>query len=414
MTRSCSFSDSVPPSRGAVLTRSNTTPVNEPPPRPMVPPRLSTIQQRKTLLYQSHSVEPAEHLYESIDDGPSQRNYAEDTGYVTVLPTKTLAESSPKEKLHTKCGVFVTQQALNSPPFCPRSISVDSPVQNSPRCQQDAEANADFMEWWESEKPWKEVGFSDIKKDDVKAFTQKAENLKRALNVYDQILSERGVNLRWHIIELQKVANGIDKVHKGVKIAGITGGAAGAVGVAAAVGGVLLAPVTLGASLAVTAVGAGVAAAGGVTGASAAITNKVHTNMDRKKVEIILKDHFKQIEEIEMCIKVISCHIEYLKNPSTWREVDCNTVKVAKMAHKLGDSIGVIGAASKSSDLIKGFALGLNIYFTKEDSEQLKKGSEATFAKKIRNVAKQMQTNLDELMTFKAVVRSEYMQYLRT
>ncbi|XP_053354826.1 apolipoprotein L3-like [Clarias gariepinus] len=243
----------------------------------------------------------------------------------------------------------------------------------------------------------------------LRAFVQKAENLKRVLNVYDYLLSEHGVNLQGHINELQDLANGIDKVNKGVRIAGITGGAAGAVGVAAAVGGVILAPVTLGASLAVTAVGVGVAAAGGITGASAAITNKVHTNMDRKKVETILKDHSTHIEEIERCVKVIGSYVEYLKkyNLSTMRGVDWQAVKVARMAHNLGDSVGAMGALSKSSGLIKGFALGLDMYFSKGDSEQPKKGSEAKFAKQIRKVAKQMQTNLDELMKFKNMLGSE-------
>ncbi len=43
----------------------------------------------------------------------------------------------------------------------------------------------------------------------------------------------------------------------------------------AAAAGVILSPFTLGASLALTAVGVGVATAGGITGASAAIANKV-------------------------------------------------------------------------------------------------------------------------------------------
>ncbi|XP_053353941.1 apolipoprotein L3-like [Clarias gariepinus] len=242
-----------------------------------------------------------------------------------------------------------------------------------------------------------------------RAFVQKAENLKKALYVYDYLLSEHGVNLQGHIIELQEVANGIDKVNKGVKIAGITGGAAGAVGVAAAVGGVILAPVTAGVSLAVAAVGVGVAAAGGITGASAAITNKVHTNMDRKKVETILKDHSTQIEEIEKCVKVIGSNVEYLKkyNLSTMRGVDWQAVKVARMAHNLGDSVGAMGALSKSSGLIQGFTLGLDMYFNKEDSRQLKKGSETKFAKKIREIAKQMQATLDELMKLKSVVESD-------
>lgn len=65
------------------------------------------------------------------------------------------------------------------------------------------------------------------------------------------------------------------QVSKGTKIAGITGGATTVAGGVAAAAGVILSPFTLGASLALTAVGVGVAAAGGVTGASAAIANKV-------------------------------------------------------------------------------------------------------------------------------------------
>ncbi|XP_060724579.1 apolipoprotein L3-like [Tachysurus vachellii] len=258
------------------------------------------------------------------------------------------------------------------------------------------------MGWWHSEEPWK--NYTDTKEDDAKTFTQKAKNLKKALKVYDHLSCDQGANLQGHIIALNEVANSIDKVHKGVKIAGITGGAAGAVGIAAAVGGVILAPVTGGVSLAVTAVGVGVAAAGGVTGASAAITN-----MDRKKVETILQDHCTQIEEFEKCVKFIGTHIEGLKkyNLSTLKGVDWTAVKMARMAHKLGDSVGVIGTVSKSLGLIQGFTLGMDMYFSKEDSKQLKKGSEIKFANQIRKVSKQMQTSLDQLMEFKTTMNSD-------
>ena len=68
------------------------------------------------------------------------------------------------------------------------------------------------------------------------------------------------------------------QVSKGTKIAGITGGATSALGGVAAVAGVALAPFTLGASLLLTVAGAGVMAAGGITGASAAIAHKVNRN----------------------------------------------------------------------------------------------------------------------------------------
>ncbi|KAK3556031.1 hypothetical protein QTP70_000728 [Hemibagrus guttatus] len=257
---------------------------------------------------------------------------------------------------------------------------------------------------------WKE--YPDTKENDAITFTQKAKNLKNALKVYDHLLSEYGADLQGHSLHLVEVASSIDKVHKGVKIANITGGAAGAVGVAAAVGGVLLAPLTAGASLAVAAVGVGVAAAGGVTGASAAITNKVHTNMDRKKVETILQEHCTHIGEIEKCVKIIGTNIEGLKkyNLSTLKGLDWKAVKMARIANNLGDSVGAIGAVSKSSGMIQGFSLGIDMYFSKEDSKQLKKGSEAKFAKQIRKISKHMQTCLDELMAFKTVINSEDMK----
>lgn len=69
-------------------------------------------------------------------------------------------------------------------------------------------------------------------------------------------------------------------------------------------------------------------------------------------------------------------------------------MKMARMAHMVGDSVGVIGVVIKSSGIIRGFTLGLDMYFSKEDSKHLKKGSETKFAKQIRWLAKQMQAAL--------------------
>ncbi|KAG7326879.1 hypothetical protein KOW79_010280 [Hemibagrus wyckioides] len=337
-----------------------------------------------------------------------QENNGEDgiKSLTLQCPSQTSDESSDQGTC-AKSKVLLNQQTWHVDSHLLYQRSNSLPAQSSAQSQQDAEDNEDFMGWWNSEEPWKE--YPDTKENNVIAFTQKAKNLKNAVKVYDYLLTEHGANLQGHILHLDEVATSIDKVHKGVKIAGITGGAAGAVGVAAAVGGIILAPLTAGASLAVTAVGVGVAAAGGVTGASAAITNKVHTNMDRKKVETILQEHCTHIEEIEKCVKVIGTNIEGLKkyNLSTLKGVDWTAVKMARMAHKLGDSVGAIGAVSKSSGMIQGFSLGMDMYFNKEDSKQLKKGSETKFAKQIRKISKNMQTSLDELMAFKTAMDSE-------
>ncbi|KAG7326877.1 hypothetical protein KOW79_010278 [Hemibagrus wyckioides] len=337
------------------------------------------------------------------------QNNAEDgiRSLALQCPSQTSDKSSDQGKTYVRREVLLKRPTWHVDSHLLYQRSNSFPEQSSAQSQQDAEDNEDFIGWWNSEEPWKE--YPDTKENDAITFTQKAKNLKNAVKVYDYLLIEHGANLQGHILDLDEVANSIDKVHKGVKIAGITGGAAGAVGVAAAVGGIILAPLTAGASLAVTAVGVGVAAAGGVTGASAAITNKVHTNMDRKKVETILQEHCTHIEEIEKCVKVIGTNIEGLKkyNLSTLKGVDWTAVKMARMAHKLGDSVGAIGAVSKSSGMIQGFSLGMDMYFNKEDSKQLKKGSETKFAKQIRKISKNMQTSLDELMAFKTVINSE-------
>lgn len=243
----------------------------------------------------------------------------------------------------------------------------------------------------------------------TRVFGEKARRVRKAFLFYKYLLSAHGSALQDLIRELLQISDNLNKVFKGAKIAGITGGAAGAAGVAAAVGGVLLAPLTMGASLAVAAVGVGVAAAGGVTGASAAIANKVNNTMDRKKVEEILHDYETHMEDIEQCVEFINVGVEELKryDLSELYLVDREAVKVARVAKMAWGTVGATSAISKSSGLIQGFSVGMDMYFTKKDKEKLKKGSEAKFAKQIRQVAEAMQASLDELMMVMAGLELE-------
>ncbi|XP_017548376.1 apolipoprotein L6-like [Pygocentrus nattereri] len=268
--------------------------------------------------------------------------------------------------------------------------------------KEDKEDDEDLMEWWRSVQPWGAPPSDHQLSQETarKAYTEKAQRVKKALLLYDYLLSDRGNALYDLITALIDVAKNLDKVYKRAKIAGITGGTAGAAGVAAAVGGVLLAPLTMGASLAVAAVGVGVATAGGITGASAAITNKVHNNMDRKRVEKIFSDYTTKMEDIESCVQFISTGMEHLlrhKLQGVERELE----KVPGVDPVVWVNAGTISAINKSSGLIQGFALGIDMYFTKDDTQKLKKGSETKFAKQIREVAHQMETTLNELMKVK-------------
>lgn len=117
-----------------------------------------------------------------------------------------------------------------------------------------------------------------------RSFTILADKVDRGLRVFNKIFTERA-ELLWHsVIMLHTLADDISDFHHKAKIAGITGGTTTAVGGIAAIAGLALAPFTLGTSLVITAVGAGVAAAGGITSASAAISDNVNNTNERKKV----------------------------------------------------------------------------------------------------------------------------------
>lgn len=111
-----------------------------------------------------------------------------------------------------------------------------------------------------------------------------ADKVHRGLRVFNKVFTERAEVLWQSSITLNALAEDISDFHHKAKIAGITGGTTTAVGGVTAIAGLALAPFTLGVSLVVTAVGVGVAAAGGITSASAAISDNVNNMHDRKKV----------------------------------------------------------------------------------------------------------------------------------
>lgn len=111
-----------------------------------------------------------------------------------------------------------------------------------------------------------------------------AEKVERGLRLFNKVFTEQAEVLWEAIISLHALADDISEFHHKAKIAGISGGTTTAVGTVTAITGLALAPFTFGASLLVTAVGVGVATAGGITSASAAISDNVHSKNDRKKV----------------------------------------------------------------------------------------------------------------------------------
>ncbi|XP_026989319.2 uncharacterized protein LOC113634507 [Tachysurus fulvidraco] len=265
--------------------------------------------------------------------------------------------------------------------------------------------NGDFMEWWYSEEPWKELDHPNAEQVDAKSLKEKAENLIKALHVYDYLLCKQEVILQGHIKELEEVVENIDKE---VKTADRTRGTLGAIGLTAAVGAVIYAPTTRVASLAVATIGFG------VTAFWAVISKKRPTNVNRKKLKTILNVCSTQMEEIERCLKYISLNMACLNKHdlSASIGVDSKAEKVVRMVNDRdgGNSIRVISAVSKCSGLIQGFVLGMDTCFCKDDNEKLKKlkrGSETKFSTQISVLIKQVQVSLDQLISVESVLISD-------
>lgn len=110
----------------------------------------------------------------------------------------------------------------------------------------------------------------------IRSFTEIADKVHRGLRVFHTVFTEQAEVMYLHVLRLYAIGEDLSNFHRRTKIANITGGTTTAVGGVAAIAGLALAPVTLGASLIVSAVGLGVATAGGITAASASISDNVH------------------------------------------------------------------------------------------------------------------------------------------
>ncbi|XP_037131972.1 uncharacterized protein LOC119137073 isoform X4 [Syngnathus acus] len=286
-----------------------------------------------------------------------------------------------------------------------------------------------LMEWWNNVESWEDTPQEDdmTDKEEAKAFAVTAEKVQKGIRVFNKLFSDRAESLWQHVINLNSMADGLDKFNKNTKIAQITGGSTSAIGGVATIAGLALAPVTFGTSLIVTAVGLGVATAGGLTSAGASISNQVNNSMDRKKVEKIVEDYQEKMADLNKCLKFIKQGIENLrrfdlikmKNNAYNREfpvlsssfyedgamagkailINANEImRVVQIANVAGSTAArAVQIASMATGVLTGLFVGMDIYFVAKDSKELKKGAKSEFAGKIREVATQLHEGLVEL-----------------
>lgn len=239
------------------------------------------------------------------------------------------------------------------------------------------------------------------------------------MNVFLKLLETHGPSFEATIAELRRIADGLDHFHHGATIASITGGAVSAAGGITTVVGLILAPFTFGASLIVTGVGLGVAAAGGVTSATATISDTVNERVERGKVNTLIHQYETNMNEIEACLKTIHCQLERLNNHPdfsrvTSREFEAvaltalpragrgiaNVVEIVRLA-QLGKAAGGLARgiriAGVATGILTGLFLVMDAIFIAKDAKDLHEGAKTEAAMKIREAADELEKGLHEL-----------------
>ncbi|XP_018543408.1 uncharacterized protein LOC108890856 isoform X2 [Lates calcarifer] len=276
----------------------------------------------------------------------------------------------------------------------------------------DAEGDTDsLMEWWYTVEQWDEVPSDDenivIKEDDSKSFTILADKVHRGLRVFNKIFMERAEVLWQSIIMLHAIADDISEFHHKAKIAGITGGTTTAVGGVTAIAGLALAPFTFGASLVITAVGVGVATAGGITSASAAISDNVNNMHDRKKVETVLQEYEGHLLDIGKILHFVNQGLYKLRGhpflrSGTQHYAEDWEIRRAVQMISLVDS--PVMRATEITDgavaSLQGLFKGMDKYFIK-DSRELKKSCKKEMVGQIKEVANVLNDSIVELNTIR-------------
>ncbi|XP_077356396.1 uncharacterized protein LOC144003739 isoform X2 [Festucalex cinctus] len=307
---------------------------------------------------------------------------------------------------------------------------VDMPALDDASALDPLEDEGGLLAWWRTVDGWSEWNENTHNQQSEEVVEEAADRVFMAARLFVRLFNRRGASLQQRILELLALADAADNFHKKTVSASVGGGVAGVAGSVTTITGLILAPFTAGTSLIVTAVGIGVATAGGLTSASANITDTVHSKTDRKKVEKMIQDYQEEINDIKDCLQFLQEGMETLEERNfeqyaqniSQKHLNQNVKHVMKEGGRAGKALvinteslintvqvlSVAGGAAKAAQVMSvttgvmsGLFLALDIFFLAKDSVELRKGAKTEFAAKIREVCKDLQDGLLELNRIK-------------
>ncbi|XP_076144896.1 uncharacterized protein LOC143127343 isoform X2 [Alosa pseudoharengus] len=392
------------------------------------------------------------------DSSISSDSLAENNNTATKQQTVkgvTDGELQPTERNRKKKGTFIIRRILPGALFGSASKECEhqpsEPGEEQPDAQEQTveilpvemaevpvpgqgnplenEADEDgLLHWWRTVEGWEDWNESTSfeEGEEELAVEAAADRVFMAARLFVRLFNMRGASLQGRILELLALADAADTFHKKTVTASVGGGVASVAGSITTITGLVLAPFTLGTSLIVTAVGIGVATAGGLTSASANITDTVHSKTDRKKVEKMIQDYQEEIKDIKECLEFLQTgmetleewHFEQYMESLSKRAMNQNVKHVMKEGGRAGKALlinteslvstvqvlSVAGSAAKAAQVMSvttgvmsGLFLALDVFFLAKDSVELRKGAKTEFAAKLREVCKDLQDGLLEL-----------------
>uniref|UniRef100_A0A8B9S7Y4 Uncharacterized protein n=1 Tax=Apteryx owenii TaxID=8824 RepID=A0A8B9S7Y4_APTOW len=203
--------------------------------------------------------------------------------------------------------------------------------------------------------------------------------------------------------DIWKVVEAVDKCHRGAMVANVTGGAVGMAGGVAALAGLLLAPTMLGTSLVLSAVGFGISTVGGLTSATATISDSVNSLVKKGEVETLVEEFQRQVEIFTGSLepfKTARGLLEFLgQDESTevilgvFRVVGglgrsiLNVTSMAKASTVLAGTSHAVRFAGTATHILVGLSLALDLFFVTKDSVDFHHGARSELAKSIRAAA---------------------------
>ncbi|XP_004563556.2 uncharacterized protein apold1b isoform X3 [Maylandia zebra] len=390
-----------------------------------------TVTSVKTLENQADIHSDNSTSSESLDDSTIERHSVWYIDADTSCDVKTQPTQAQRRRTRDSANAFSDTQATPQEVVEVQTLQLaEVPVRREGTDLDPLDDDEGLLSWWRTVEGWDEWNEANQNDETEEVVEQAADRVFMAARLFVRFFNQRGASLQQRILELLALADAADNFHKKTVTASVGGGLASVAGSITTITGLILAPFTAGTSLIVTAVGIGIATAGGVTSASANITDTVHSKTDRKKVEKMIQDYQGEIKDIKECLEFLQEGMETLQQ---WdfekyaesiakNHLNQDVKHVIKEGGRAGKALvvntdslintvqvlNVAGGAAKAAQVMSvttgvmsGLFLALDVFFLAKDSMELKKGAKTEFAVKIREVCKDLQNGLLELNRIK-------------